>query len=248
MYINGTCGSNTTHLAAAQLESGVNIIIEVNGSILGAGGIGGVEGDVNGKPGGTALYCYGTSNVIIIVDGNGKIYGGGGGGEKGATGAAGPAGTCYTAFQQANGCGLDRNDGFAFSYQVKTGTRCWWRFCCEEQCNDQYATVNVYNCATAFAVPGAPGGQGGDGGRGEGYQFSRTDGLGGFLGTPGGCPTYGGTGYTGETGGDGGDWGRNGGNTTNTGNGGPAGRAISGSNYTVNGVIDSNTIRGLYNP
>ena len=89
---------------------------------------------------------------------------------------------------------------------------------------------------------------GGNGGLGQGYNQTRTDGATGTVGTTGGCQTYGGDGDTGETGGNGGDWGSSGGNTENTGAGGSAARAITGSNYSVTGTINSATIKGAYQP
>ena len=50
----------------------------------------------------------------------------------------------------------------------------------------------------------------------------------------------------GEDGGNGGEWAQPGGNTNNTGNGGSSGRAIFGSNYSVSGAINPNTIKGSY--
>ena len=51
-----------------------------------------------------------------------------------------------------------------------------------------------------------------------------------------------------ETGGAGGDWATSGANTNNSGNGGGGARAISGSNYSVTGTINSSTVKGAYNP
>jgi len=208
--------------------------------------------EINGQPGGNALQVISSSGkVSIYVRPDSNIYGGGGGGEKGATGARGNTQSCYSTYQVTDAeCNSGDSRSYSYQYSSVTGRRCWWRFCCETQCNDTYTTFTVYNCTTSSSVIGAPGGVGGNGTLGRGYnnQIASLTGGKGSLGTNGGCPTYGDTGYTGEDGGDGGDWGRNGGNTTNTGNGGPAGRAISGSNYTVNGVINLNTVRGLYNP
>jgi hypothetical protein len=46
----------------------------------------------------------------------------------------------------------------------------------------------------------------------------------------------------------GGDWASNGDNSNNTGSGGVAGKAISGSNYFVEGEINASTVKGAYNP
>jgi hypothetical protein len=50
-------------------------------------------------------------------------------------------------------------------------------------------------------------------------------------------------GGTGETGGTGGDWGADGGSTTNA--GGSAGRAVSGSNYSITAESVTSAFKGL---
>ena len=255
MYINGTCGTNSTSSFASTFNAtAYNMTIDVSGGIYGAGGVGGTSATIAGSTGGGALSVQSTggNNIVVFVRSGSNIYGGGGGGEKGATGAAGATQTCYSTYQVVNaGCNNTTDiQSYSYAYSAVVGQRCFWRFCCETQCNPVYGTFTVYDCSTPYSAAGAPGGEGGNGTLGRGYnnQIASLLGSAGTVGTTGGCPTYGDTGYTGETGGDGGDWGNSGGNTTNTGNGGTAGRAISGSNYSVDGEIDSNTIRGLYNP
>jgi hypothetical protein len=253
-YINGTCGTNSTSSFASTFDAtAYNLTIDVSGGIYGAGGVGGTSATIAGSAGGGALSVQSTggNNIVVFVRSGSNIYGGGGGGEKGATGAAGATQTCYSTYQVTDtSCNPGDAQSYSYAYSAVIGQNCWWRWCCETQCNDVYGTFTVYNCSHPFSVTGAPGGVGGNGTLGRGYnnQIASLLGSAGTVGTTGGCPTYGATGYTGETGGDGGDWGNSGGSTTNTGNGGTAGRAISGSNYSVDGAIDSNTIRGLYNP
>ena len=105
-------------------------------------------------------------------------------------------------------------------------------------------------------VTGGTGGAGGDGGRGRGFNYqsgtlsgsiglsgSAFVGCGGFTGTI----TVGGTGGNGENGGTGGDWGENGADTIDSGDGGTAGKAIDRStNVSVGGIINSNTIKGIF--
>ena len=46
----------------------------------------------------------------------------------------------------------------------------------------------------------------------------------------------------------GGEWGNNGNDTTYTGGGGISGRAITGTNYTVSGTVNSSTVKGSFQP
>lgn len=256
MYIYGTCGSNSTSSAAVSFnDTAYNLTIDIFGYIYGAGGSGGTASTISGGSGGHALSVVspGGNNIIINLRGGAQVYGGGGGGEKGANGATGYPGTCYTSRQVTE--------------RYTTGNRCrscpdcdpgWYRIDCyqrEGRCDwrgqfRKSLCERVYTVYDPYSVPGAPGGGGGNGSAGRGYNNLTASlfGIGGTLGVSGGCPSYGGTGNTGETGGNGGDWGTNGGNTTNIGNGGLAGRAITGSNYTVSGQINSLTVRGLYAP
>lgn len=252
MFINGTCGSNSISLNAASFDStAYNLTIDVSGGIYGAGGSNGTSATISGGNGGNALYINssGGNNIVVFLRGSANIYGGGGGGEKGSTGAPGSPGTCYSYSTQieryttGNRCRScpDCDSGWYSVDCYQREGRCDWRGQYRKSVCERVVTIT-----TPYAVGGAPGGAGGDGGLGQGYNQTRTDGPGGIEGTPGGCPSYGGTGNTGDPGGNGGDWGSPGGNTTNSGSGGAAGRAISGSNYTVTGTINGNTIKGLY--
>lgn len=254
LYITGTCGSTTIGSYAATFNAtAYNLIINVSGQVLGAGGDigfgGGTQESRDGKPGGPALYVYSSGNAIVVVP-RGPIYGGGGGGAKGINGNAGSPGTCYyyTYYETGNQCGGCPGCG------GDTRTACWGVGGCN--CGKRGCSSTQYRSqcrrTVYYGVPGAPGGIGGDGGRGQGYQWSRTGGAGGTGGTPGGCPNYGSPGDPGQPGGSGADWG-GGGETVyrygrqNT--GGPPGRGISGGNYRVdNGTYGGSAsyVRGGY--
>lgn len=241
-YLNGTIGSsNISQYAAYLVAEAYNLEINVSGGIYGAGG------SANGGNGGPALYVQSTgSEVTINVQSTANVYGGGGGGEKGSTGASGSNGTCYAYTEYTTGTNCGGCPGCGGDTQIDCfddgGCSCGKGGCRRRK------RRSVCRQTTAYAVSGAPGGEGGNGGVGQGYGQSRTNGSGGAAGTTGGCPSYGGSGDTGETGGNGGDWGSSGGNTSNSGSGGGAGRAITGSNYSVTGNINSATIKGLYQP
>ena len=249
LYINGTVGSKATSQPAASLSSEVyNLVIDVSGSILGAGGAGGGSNasyPVNGENGGNSLYVVSTGSVVTVnLKSTAQVYGGGGGGEKGKTGDDGATGTCYSYSSYSNGgCGGcpgcnggDINDG------CSSGGGC---DCGKGGCRNTYYTTYCRH-PNPYSVPGAAGGVGGNGGNGQGYTQTKTLGSIGVDGATGGCPNYGANGYKGETGGDGGDWGTAGGSTTNTGSLGSAGAAIIGSNYRVTGTQNSATIKGQF--
>lgn len=266
LYINGIIGSNTTSQYAAKLDAEVyNLLIDISGQIYGAGGANGTLASVSGKPGGSALYVNSTgSQVIVNLRTGAKVYGGGGGGEKGATGPAGDSSVCYSYsyYNTGNACGSCPGcDGYTSSfdglYYSDSSSSCNSAGGCDcwsnkggSGCNNT-AYYSTCQRTTPYAVNGAPGGEGGDGGLGQGYNQTKTNGSLGVDGTAGGCPDYGGTGSKGEPGGNGGNWGADGKGTDNTGSGGTAGRAITGSNYDVQGNFplgeDGNaTLAGLY--
>lgn len=252
-YINGTCGSNSASSPASTLATTVhNLTIDVSGIIYGAGGPGGTLSTISGTTGGTALSITNSSgsNLVVNVQSTANIYGGGGGGEKGTKGADGLGGTCSDSYSAVL-CGSCPSCGGSYSL-----TSCWTGEGCDKRkvygCwGDQWwATSSWYHygtCSRTYAVSGGVGGEGGDGKLGRGYNNLIGD-LTGTTGSPGGANNGCGStdGNTGETGGDGGDWASAGGNTTNTGNGGISGTAISGSNYTITGIINYSTIRGTY--
>jgi hypothetical protein len=254
MYIQGTIGSSSTGSSAADFNStAYNLTIDVSGNIYGAGGAGGTSATISGGSGGNALSITNSSgsNLVVNVQSTGKIYGGGGGGEKGKTGANGSNGTCVITQTFGSGCQQNSNSCPGGWNQIASWNNCcqWRRGCAA---NNWYKT-----CQRTYSVSGGIGGVGGDGGPGRGYNnlSGSLSGATGSAGTAGGTCTSGGSygtapgnGQTGETGGSGGDWAASGGNTTNTGNGGSSGRAITGSNYSVTGTINSATVKGLYNP
>ena len=250
-YINGTCGSNSSSSPASTFATTVhNLTIDVSGIIYGAGGPGGTLSTISGTTGGTALSITNSSgsNLAVNVQSTANIYGGGGGGEKGAKGADGLGGTCsesYTAEQCGScpSCAAGWTNGGCWS-----GGGCNRRMvfgCWGAQWWATSAWTHYRTCTRTYASAGGVGGEGGDGRLGRGYNNLAGD-LTGNSGNSGGANNGCGStnGNTGETGGNGGDWGSAGGNTTNTGNGGISGAAISGSNYTITGIINSSTIRG----
>jgi len=265
MKITGTCGGTSNSVKGVSFSgSAYNLRIEVFGNIYGYGGKGGGTSgapSISGESGGDALnVSSSTGRVIVDVKGVGKIYGGGGGGEKGKRGDDGADGRCYDSYRQQGGCGCpDCNSGWSNGpCSQNYGNHCdrkqvcnRWGNCWWESNGDTFSRT----CYKDYSVNGGDGGTGGNGGPGRGYN-NQTGSLAGVDGDPGGgkqgcydggsyttTPTRG---KTGETGGSGGNWGLSGGDTENTGDGGDAGRAISGSNYSVLGIINSDTIRGLY--
>ena len=251
--IAGTCGSVGAASSAAMFNStAYNLTIDVSGNIYGAGGTGGTSATISGGNGGNALSITNTSgsNFIVNVQSTAKIYGGGRKKKKGARGADGSPGTCVNTSTES-GCGGAPGCPGGY-YETGTGGGgccqstcvCWFRCC--ERC---VKWIQYRYCRQEYATSGGTGGEGGNGGIGRGYNnFSGSLlGAGGVGGTGGGgCGAT--DGLIGETGGGGGDWASAGGNTTNSGNGGSPGRAIVGSNYSVNGTINSSTIKGLYLP
>lgn len=261
LFVDGTCGSNSVTIPAAQLnDAAYNLTVDVTGSILGAGGAGETSSS-SAENGGDALEMTSTNgaNNIVLVRSGAKIYGGGGGGEKGAIGAIGDTGSCwnYTYKSVGSGCnscgdcgaGWERYGGCNDTGGCNCGG--WWLWA---GCRDQNKSNAECRQPLYTSVAGGVGGAGGNGGKGQGYDGNKTNGIEGVLGALGTCSDYTGTGTTpgqgkkGETGGNGGDWGSGGGNTNNLGNGGSAGRAIVGTNYSVDGQIDGNTLKGLYKP
>ena len=256
VYINGTCGSNSSSSPASTLATTVhNLTIDVSGIIYGASGPGGTLSTISGENGGTALSITNPSglNLIINVQSSAKIYGGGGGGERGKVGASGSPGICIDT-TTTQGCGNRPGcpSGYTETGTANGGCCQTYNYCCGlfncgcEACSQ----VTQYRyCRRETAVSGGTGGQGGDGGPGRGYN-NLTGSLSGSAGSPGGANNGCGStnGENGENGGDGGDWGSFGTNTENTGNGGSAGKAINGSNYVISGLINSSTLKGLYIP
>ncbi len=267
MNIEGVCGSNTTGTAAALMDDTAhNLTIDVSGDIFGCGALANTDGDnPDGLDGGDALDVITSgNNVSVNVQSTARIYGGGGGGEHGNDGAQGQDGTCFNYIfgEVASGCGFCGDcSNLGAGYENfggcanAGGCNCsgWWFW---RGCSDFTRTAAQCRKQDPITVTGGTGGAGGDGGRGRGFNYqsgtlSGVSGLGGssFVGCGGftGTITAGGTGGDGETGGAGGDWGENGANTDDTGNGGTAGKAIDRStNVSVGGIINSNTVKGIY--
>ena len=256
LFVTGTCGSSSVSSVAASFNAtAYNLTFDVTGSILGAGGRGGGTSgapDPSGEGGGTAMSVSSSSgrNVVVLVRSGARIYGGGGGGERGAQGANGGGGRCYNE-TTTSGCGSAPGCPGGYSDRGTWGggccqSTCDWCWGCCERCvrNTQYR-----RCVQEYNTSGGTGGAGGTGGPGRGYnnQSGSLAGAGGSAGSDGGgCGAQ--SGQTGETGGAGGDWATSGANTNNSGNGGGGARAISGSNYSVSGTINSSTVKGAYNP
>lgn len=250
MFIDGTCGSNTAVSPAAEHNAPTyNFTVDVYGSILGSGGRGGGTSGapaISGEVGGDALSMAssGGSNIVVLVRSGARIYGGGGGGEKGTNGSNGSGGRCREQTRVQSGCQQSDTASCPSGFnQYASGNSC-----CEFRrgCN---ASIWWKECERFYDTSGGIGGDGGNGGPGRGYniQTGSLAGAGGSAGTEGGgCGAQ--NGGTGETGGTGGEWATAGGDTTNTGNGGGVGRAITGSNYSVTGTINSTTVKGAYNP
>ena len=267
MNIEGICGSNTTGTAAALMDSTAhNLTIDVSGDIFGCGALATTDGDnPDGLDGGDALDVITSgNNVSVNVQSTARIYGGGGGGEHGNDGAKGQDGTCFNYIfgEVASGCGFcgdcsNLGAGYEnFGGCANVGAcNCsgWWFW---RGCADFTRSAAQCRKQDPITVTGGTGGAGGDGGRGRGFNYqsgtlSGSTGVGGgsFVGCGGftGTITAGGTGGDGETGGTGGDWGENGANTADSGDGGTAGKAIDRStNVSVGGIINSNTIKGIF--
>jgi len=257
MYMNGTSGSNSVSSAAADLSAtAYNLTIDVSGSIYGCGGKGGGTSgapDPSGESGGPAINISSSvgNNIVVFVRSGAQVYGGGGGGERGANGDNGSSGTCsdsYTASQCGScpSCNPDYTSGGCWSggdcdrrQECNWWGNCWWT---------TSKWTHYRTCSRTYTVSGGTGGTGGTGGPGRGYNnlSGSLTGSGGADGGAGnGCGST--DGYDGNPGADGGEWGSSGGSTENSGSGGSSGRAVSGSNYSVSGTLNLNTIKGAYN-
>jgi len=266
VLITGTCGSFYKDHPAAQLAPRLtvhNFRIDVSGSILGYGGVGGYDsrgypyGNQSGEDGGIALNLgsIGKNNRVIVGSGA-RIYGGGGGGEQGQNGARGSTGTCWQEYANQQ-CGGSAGCPSGGSVVRTYGGNCCQSTCtgwprCRERCVNWLSGVICRKEQTSTTPIQGIGGRGGNG---QGYNQSRSNGENGSAGTcptcPGGYNLSGGEcGSNGGRGGDGGDWGSDGGETTGNRTRGRAGAAINkfGSNtYDLYGTTNSNTIRGAIN-
>ena len=86
--------------------------------VFGTGGDGGNPTNVHGRAGGTAMYVQqnsnrgGTSAIINVNNGNGRIFAGGGGGTSGRAGTAGNTATC--TFYSNKNFNVHRGGGLNF--------------------------------------------------------------------------------------------------------------------------------------
>ena len=258
MFVDGNIGSDNALSPAASFEQSpaYNILFDVTGTIKGGPGLGGGKPgnvSISGQQGGTALSIISTGgeNLVVNVNSSARIYGGGGGGEKGKTGDQGASGLCQD-YETVRDCGScpDCPTGWTSTSGCYSGAGCarsrpcnWWGSCWFE------TTAYYYydDCLNEYTVAGGLGGEGGDGGtgRGHGNESSALQGDNGAGPDPdNGCNST--QGQPGEGGGAGGEWALAGGDTNNTGDGGLAGRAISGTSYSVIGSISSTTLKGDY--
>ena len=269
VLITGTCGSVRFNLPAAQLSPVVqvhNVRIDVSGSILGYGGLGGYDprgypyGNQSGENGGIALNLgnIGYNNRVILGSGC-RVYGGGGGGEQGQNGGRGSAGTCSRDYANQQ-CGGNASCNQGGSVIGTYGGNCCESYCtgwprCRERCSKWLSGV-ICRISQPSTTPIQ--GIGGRGGNGQGYNQSRSSGQDGSAGTCPTCPSglslSGGECATnGGRGGDGGDWGQDGGETSGQRSRGFAGAAInrdptlSLDTYLLYGTNNSDTVRGAVN-
>lgn len=238
--INGTIGSNSvTAPAATYNANSVNLDIEVRGEVYGAGGAGGLKtGPVPATAGGTALTVdspTGSNNRIVVFAG-GELFGGGGGGAPGAdgtvsfrvnytNGGAQRSSIIWNGQQFVTVCGsaqascdATKRSGPGIS---NVTVSCTGNFsppaCACDRCDGSYTQTNATT--------------GGDGGPGRGFSYQ--------TGSLAGGPSTGGSAVAGGTGGD---WGQAGGPG---GTGGAAGSAATGgTNFTMAGTINTNTVKG----
>jgi hypothetical protein len=269
VYITGTCGSVRFGFPAAQLSPVVqvfNVTIDVSGSILGYGGLGGYDprgypyGNQSGENGGIALNLGNVGdNNLVYVQSSARIYGGGGGGEQGRNGDRGSVGTCWREYGVSS-CGgspscssggflVSSGSGGCCSYSSSTDTKGKVTTTC-------VASTVFGTCRIEQTSSPPIQGIGGRGGNGQGYNQSRTDGQDGSAGTCPTCPpglnlSGGQCATNGGRGGYGGDWGSDGEETPGQRSRGFAGAAINRDNfdktYKLDGTNNSNTIRGAVN-
>jgi hypothetical protein len=262
--IRGRCYSTTAATAAARFTEtshNVNILLNPESRVYGSGGTRGTATSRNGGFGGDALQVVSNAGrVKVYLYSSTNVYGGGGGGAKGATGDTGPTGLCPRREAYDTACTCGGCPGCAGGWSQYNCFGCGGCGCGKGGCA-QGASVSQCERIVFDVRPGFPGGEGGDGASGRGWNnFNGTlTGLNGATAVSTGCYTYGNSpgsdGVTGEKGGDSGDWGQNGASTDtngsgiyqgNGGTGGAAGRAVAGSNYTVEGTLNSTTIKGAY--
>lgn len=290
IFINGTCYSDDTGTngfpgslvngefdkepGAGLVEPSLSIFntfVYVNGSIYGAGGLGGFrttgnQGDSDpGKHGGTALKIKHTGETTFVyVAPNGKLYGGGGGGESGAMGDPGAPGSCGESYVDSftvSFCPINESGGFVLQgcpagYESSgwsgNGPACSVREDGSVRAYEQSVTCSRDMSADYGSSSTPTQGRGGAGG--DGASYSHSTGRPGLGGTPGEAPfcsqgslSGGRPSGSGERGGDGGNYGQAGANTNGTtGDGGNGGPAVCGSPFLVLGSVNANTLKGKY--
>jgi len=203
-----------------------------------------------------AVSTITANNINVLVRSTAKIYAGGGGGEKGPTGAKGADGKC-TNYANTSGCGGAPGcpDGYSQTGESSGGCCQTYSYCCglfNCGCTACSQYMKYRSCKQEYTTSGGDGGAGGNGGPGRGYNYQTgsLDGAEGSNGAPSpDNPSCGAeSGEKGGSGAAGGEWATAGGDTTNSGDGGGVGKAITGSNYSVTGTINSSTVKGAYNP
>lgn len=239
IYINGTCGSVSSNMPAAELQPDPNITvhnvtIDISGYILGYGGLGSTSEGGDGGNGGTALNLGNIGNNITInIAFSAKIYGGGGGGQKSGRGANGADGTCFNYYYYSVGSGCEWYGSCGSGERVGGGEGV--RGCaCFIWCRKTLISAVDCRIQNSSNRAGGAGGIGGNGGNGRGYNNLEGSilGSGGSSGESGNCDGFAGaittpgTGLTGPTGGSGGDWGNDATTIAAAGNPGKAGNAI----------------------
>jgi hypothetical protein len=264
--ISGRCYSTTSATPAIDFTEGaynLNVYMNPDSRVYGSGGTAGTASVKNGGYGGDAIRVISsTGKVRVYLYSSTNVYGGGGGGAKGATGDTGPTGLCPRRETYQSGCNCGGCPGCAGGWNRFGCPSCGGCNCGKGGCS---ATQYAAQCERIVfdTTQGYPGGEGGNGAAGRGWNnFSGTlIGSNGATAPSSGCSTYGPSpgsdGVTGEKGGDSGDWAQAGSSTDtnggaqwqgNGGTGGAAGRAVTGSNYQVEGTLNSTTIKGLFNP
>ena len=247
--VNGIVGSSDPTLPAATFDADcVNFTIQINGSVLAAGGVG-VAGTY-GTDGGTAIVVNsptGKNNVINMGD-TGKLYGGGGGGGAGGSGGAGgvgglsvkgcnngPCDLCGSTPPGTGGTGgIGGAGGPGRGFNNQSGSL--------EGSDGEPGK----NGTSAFndGINSGPGGKGGTGGTGgDGGDYA----LEGSVGDSGSRGSSGSPGYVSGCTPRPANPGQAGGSGRSGVRGGIGGTSADGvNNFGVIGTINSNTIRGVY--
>ena len=254
-FIDGTCGSNTSTLAAARLvNASKNITVDVNGGIYGGAGQNGIRGNgatvypnngsasTGGEDGGVALSVNASANnvVVFVRSINANIFGGGGGGAGGGGGGHGGTGgmgiVVTTGSISVPVCDCSPHNGGPPN-PCYPSAPCSGGFTNEPDngCAEGGFRWFCPTSSTSFypGAAGGDGGPGGNGGRGRGYNLANLPGASGTAGTagspsPGNNAGKGGDGGDGGDGGPGGTWGTPGSPanaTTNPGEDGDTGGA-----------------------